>query len=47
LEVDSLSAEAAAKLLHQQPQIMRRPLFVTAEKLVVGFKPELVEELLG
>lgn len=47
MDLDSLPPEAAAKLLHQQPKIMRRPLFVTANKLVVGFKPELLEELLG
>ncbi len=47
VDVSELSEEAAVKLLGQEPRIMHRPLFSDGDKLVVGFKAEQVEELLG
>ncbi len=47
VDMSELSEEGAAKLLTQEPRIMHRPLFSAGDKLVVGFKAEQVEELLG
>lgn len=47
LDVDlpELTAEAAIKLLGEQPRIMHRPLFSNGKTLVMGFKKATMPEL--
>ena len=45
VDLSGLSAEAASKLLSQEPRIMHRPLFSDGETLVMGFKADRMKEL--
>lgn len=40
LELAKISNQEAARLIQENPRIMRRPLLTDGEKLVMGFKPE-------
>ena len=44
-DAEELSDQEIAEMLSDNPKIMRRPLFVNGQRLVVGFKPENMEEL--
>jgi regulatory protein spx len=43
----SLSDQEAADLLNKNPKVMFRPLLTDGRSLVLGFKPEQMEKLIG
>lgn len=42
---ETMTDEQAANLILENPRVMRRPLFATEDRVVVGYKPEAVEGL--
>ncbi len=46
LDIGDVNPEKAAEILLDNPRIMYRPLFSDGKRLVVGFKPEEMRELL-
>ncbi len=47
VDIGSLTPEQVAGLLHDNPKAMYRPLLTDGKKLVVGFKPDKMQELLA
>lgn len=45
-DADEMSEQEIAEMLSNNPKIMRRPLFADGKSLVIGFKPEDLEEIL-
>ena len=45
VNLEELSEKEAAELLSSNPKALIRPLLTDGKRLVVGFKPELMEEL--
>lgn len=41
-----LTPDEAVRILHEHPQLMERPIVVSARRAVIGRPPERVEELL-
>jgi arsenate reductase-like glutaredoxin family protein len=46
LVFDKIDDAEAARLIHEYPKIMRRPLLSDGEKLAVGFDPDQFAALL-
>ncbi|HOL16342.1 MAG TPA: ArsC/Spx/MgsR family protein [Bacillota bacterium] len=47
VSLDHLLEREAAELLSRNPKVMYRPLLTDGKRLVVGFKPEQMEKLIG
>ncbi len=46
ITLEDLSEKETAELLSSNPKALIRPLLTDGKRLVVGFKPDLMEELL-
>ncbi len=47
IKLEDLSEQEIAEMLTSNPKAMYRPLLTDGKRLVVGFKQELMEELLS
>ncbi|OPL10991.1 MAG: hypothetical protein AVO34_02510 [Firmicutes bacterium ML8_F2] len=47
LAADKINDQEAARLIKENPRIMRRPLFTDGKTLVIGFDPEGYAKIIG
>ena len=47
VEIDDLTVSQLLDILHDEPRLLRRPILVDGEKLIIGYNKHAMEELLA
>lgn len=47
VEIEDLTVSQLLEMLHEEPRLLRRPILVDGEKLIIGYNRNAMEELLA